>query len=258
MTGRKKDSGDDDYNDHGYDDCDGGNTNSSEDVLQFLLSTANSSTSSSPSSTSLLSASSSSSPPLNGATQGFRIKNQEKIEIDLDETRSELLRILQSQIHVEEDATTHEKLQTITEVKFRAALDEVLKRQLNQARLNHLEVVYISFSASTLSSQLVCQFFVFGTLFGVVCSISTCTCCLKPRSDRRNAGLSEVNPTNVPAPIDYSKPYMLKCDSRGSCYASPLSDDEVPPLPSYADALECARQPTPTKHSKSNDDINVV
>lgn len=26
MTGRKKDSGDDDYNDHGYDDCDGGNT----------------------------------------------------------------------------------------------------------------------------------------------------------------------------------------------------------------------------------------
>lgn len=74
----------------------------------------------------------------------------------------------------------------------------------------------------------------------------------------RLSWFSEVNPTNVPAPIDYSKPYMLKCDSRGSCYASPLSDDEVPPLPSYADALECARQPTPTKHSKSNDDINVV
>ena len=66
----------------------------------------------------------------------------------MDETRSELLRILQSQIHVEEDATTHEKLQTITEVKFRAALDEVLKRQLNQARLNHLEGISTSSSSN--------------------------------------------------------------------------------------------------------------
>uniref|UniRef100_A0A914RCE8 Uncharacterized protein n=1 Tax=Parascaris equorum TaxID=6256 RepID=A0A914RCE8_PAREQ len=62
-----------------------------------------------------------------------------------------------------------------------------------------------------------------------------------------------VNPTNVPPPIDYSKPYMLKCDSRGSCYASPLNDDEVPPLPSYTEALSCATKPMPKHHGVSND-----
>ncbi|VDK28608.1 unnamed protein product [Anisakis simplex] len=44
---------------------------------------------------------------------------------------------------------------------------------------------------------------------------------------------------------------MLKCDSRGTCYASPLNDDEVPPLPSYAEALSCATKPAP-KSAKSS------
>ncbi|VDN08262.1 unnamed protein product [Thelazia callipaeda] len=56
---------------------------------------------------------------------------------------------------------------------------------------------------------------------------------------------TDVNPANVPAPIDYSKPYMIKCDSRGTCYASPLNDDEVPPLPSYKKALTCPLHPSP-------------
>ncbi|VBB32939.1 unnamed protein product [Acanthocheilonema viteae] len=57
---------------------------------------------------------------------------------------------------------------------------------------------------------------------------------------------ASVNPINVPAPIDYSKPYMIKCDSQGSCYASPLDDDEVPPLPSYDKALTCSTHPSST------------
>uniref|UniRef100_A0A183E0D0 Secreted protein n=1 Tax=Gongylonema pulchrum TaxID=637853 RepID=A0A183E0D0_9BILA len=62
------------------------------------------------------------------------------------------------------------------------------------------------------------------------------------KGDRAKNSVS-VNPANVPAPIDYSKPYMIKCDSRGSCYASPLNDDEVPPLPSYNKALTCSTHP---------------
>lgn len=72
-------------------------------------------------------------------------------------------------------------------------------------------------------------------------------------SDESQCTFAGVNPTNVPAPIDYSKPYMLKCDSRGSCYASPLNDDEVPPLPSYTEALSCATKPAPKHDGVSKD-----
>uniref|UniRef100_A0A0N5AZE3 Uncharacterized protein n=1 Tax=Syphacia muris TaxID=451379 RepID=A0A0N5AZE3_9BILA len=205
--------------------------------------------------------------------------------INMDNTKSELLRILQSQVVVKEDVATHEKIPTITEAKFRIALEKVLKRKfgessymLSNQRLSSSSTIntttakpcklihYTSsldsqtnlFSASAFSSPLVCQFFVFGTLFGVVCSISTCTWCLKPNTETPSTPTSEVNPTNVPAPIDYSKPYMIKCDSRGSCYASPLDDDEVPPLPSYADALECPKEPTYSSNSKLQDSSNSI
>lgn len=187
--------------------------------------------------------------------------------INMDNTKSELLRILQSQVVVKEDVATHEKIPTITEAKFRIALEKVLKRKfgessymLSNQRLSSSSTINTTTAkpSSAFSSPLVCQFFVFGTLFGVVCSISTCTWCLKPNTETPSTPTSEVNPTNVPAPIDYSKPYMIKCDSRGSCYASPLDDDEVPPLPSYADALECPKEPTYSSNSKLQDSSNSI
>ncbi|VDK79302.1 unnamed protein product [Litomosoides sigmodontis] len=60
------------------------------------------------------------------------------------------------------------------------------------------------------------------------------------------ADISGPNLANVPAPIDYSKPYMIKCDSQGSFYARPLNDNEVPPLPSYTKALTCPTHPSST------------
>ncbi|KHN80968.1 hypothetical protein Tcan_15644 [Toxocara canis] len=194
---------------------------------------------------------------MSSPTASVDTDDKEGVEINLDETRDELFRALESEASVQMDALSHEQIRTISEEKLRSTLEGILKRQLDDAKRrsglrSSTEVVTTTTfkrtttaaSAVTLSSQLICQFFVFGTLFGVVCSISTCTCCLHPRNDRRsNFDLNGVNPTNVPAPIDYSKPYMLKCDSRGSCYASPLSDGEVPPLPSYTEALSCSTQP---------------
>ncbi|MFH4975676.1 hypothetical protein AB6A40_002385 [Gnathostoma spinigerum] len=151
----------------------------------------------------------------------------------------------------------------ISDDVLRNALEEVLRRRLNQPIFfpssEPSDVFSLNSTNSTstsekgnIGSQLICQFFVFGTLFGVVCSISTCTCCLQPRAERRrNSDLNGVNPSNVPAPIDYSKPYMIKCDSRGSCYASPLTDDEVPPLPSYSEALTCPTYPVPSSKPSS-------
>uniref|UniRef100_A0A914RST8 Uncharacterized protein n=1 Tax=Parascaris equorum TaxID=6256 RepID=A0A914RST8_PAREQ len=88
--------------------------------------------------------------------------NTEYAKINLDETRDELFRALQYEASVQIDALSHEQIRTISEER---------------------PVIFLP--AATLTSQLICQFFVFGTLFGVVCSISTCTCCLHPRGDRR-------------------------------------------------------------------------
>lgn len=199
----------------------------------------------------------------NTAKNVDRAKNNDQlVEINLTAVRDELLRELNSEavtVEVKTD-TSLENIRTISEQKFREALERVLQRhlELSQEKLeptdhsitNNSTRAYNS--GGPLSSQLICQFFVFGTLFGVVCSISTCTCCLQPRaSQRRSAQLNGVNPTNVPAPIDYSKPYMIKCDSQGSCYASPLNDDEVPPLPSYNKALTCPTQPSPPQQSST-------
>lgn len=195
------------------------------------------------------------------------------VRINLEEARDEIMRRLQSEAREEEDSLSHEIIRTISEDSLREALDEVIRQQLKNAQrkaaadsgfaveenLGNQTTASSDSSMPTFTSQLISQFFIFGTLFGVVCSISTCTCCLQPRSDRSRSGdLDGVNPTNIPAPIDYSKPYMLKCDSRGSCYASPLGDDEVPPLPTYDDALACARQPvSASSHSRSKEVITV-
>uniref|UniRef100_A0A915PZ07 Uncharacterized protein n=1 Tax=Setaria digitata TaxID=48799 RepID=A0A915PZ07_9BILA len=69
---------------------------------------------------------------------------------------------------------------------------------------------------------------------------------------------TSVNPTNIPAPIDYSKPYVIKCDSRGSCYASPLNDDEVPPLPSYNRALTCPTYPLSVINTSTTTQIRLT
>lgn len=176
---------------------------------------------------------------------------QKVIDFDLSAAREELLRDLESEATEYLDTNTNEKVRTISEAQFRAALERVIAKHVTLKTGQGAPAEANSSSKSpvkgtSLSSQLVCQFFIFGTLFGVVCSISTCTCCLQPRPSRRRFCVNGVNPTNVPAPIDYSKPYVLKCDGDGSCYASPLSDGEVPPLPPYNLALKCATQPIAT------------
>uniref|UniRef100_A0A0K0FY54 Uncharacterized protein n=1 Tax=Strongyloides venezuelensis TaxID=75913 RepID=A0A0K0FY54_STRVS len=85
------------------------------------------------------------------------------------------------------------------------------------------------------TSRVVCQFFVFGTLFGVVCSISACTCLLQPNNRR---GIPEFSIDPPPPMIeDDGKPIRIQFGDDGLCYARTLSDNEVPPLPDYYSAL---------------------
>ncbi|EFO21899.2 hypothetical protein LOAG_06585, partial [Loa loa] len=94
--------------------------------------------------------------------------------------------------------------------------------------------------------QMVCQIVSFCIIASGICLLWTCGCCAHTRTTNDdNENSNGVNPTSIPAPIDYSKPYMIKCDSKGSCYASPLNDDEIPPLPSYNKALTCPTHPFP-------------
>uniref|UniRef100_A0AC34FIX9 Uncharacterized protein n=1 Tax=Panagrolaimus sp. ES5 TaxID=591445 RepID=A0AC34FIX9_9BILA len=102
---------------------------------------------------------------------------------------------------------------------------------------------------SSSVSKAICQFFVFGTLFGVVITITVCTCFLQPRQQRRSrqcrvASISNLNPSRIPEPFDYSKPCFLKADSTGKFYASPIDGEEIPPLPTYEAALALPRSPS--------------
>uniref|UniRef100_A0A915EB55 Uncharacterized protein n=1 Tax=Ditylenchus dipsaci TaxID=166011 RepID=A0A915EB55_9BILA len=100
------------------------------------------------------------------------------------------------------------------------------------------------------TSQLLCQFFVFGILFGVGCSISTCTCFYRSRPSTTTyqssftcdapASMATCISNGIPEPFDYSKPCCLKVDEQGLCYASPLPTGEIPALPSYEQALSMA------------------
>ncbi|KAF7637302.1 hypothetical protein Mgra_00003268, partial [Meloidogyne graminicola] len=101
-------------------------------------------------------------------------------------------------------------------------------------------------------SQLICQFFVFGILFGAVCSISAFSCIFRSRNISRrnlifngNSALEEINLnrlTHTREPFSPNKPYCLKIDEKGLFYACPLNErEEIPPLPNY---LEACQMPT--------------
>jgi hypothetical protein len=125
---------------------------------------------------------------------------------------------------------------------------------------------------SSSVSKAICQFFVFGTLFGVVITITVCTCFLQPRQQRRSrqcrvSSISNLNPSRIPEPFDYSKPCFLKADSTGKFYASPIDGEEIPPLPTYEAALALPRSPSASdgehdsrhsSHDTSLDHITVI
>ncbi|CEF68704.1 Hypothetical protein SRAE_2000335900 [Strongyloides ratti] len=85
------------------------------------------------------------------------------------------------------------------------------------------------------TSRIVCQFFVFGTLFGVVCSISACACLLQPKNRHEIPDIS----IDLPPPTlkDDGKPIRIQFGDDGLCYAHILDDKEIPPLPDYYSAL---------------------
>ncbi|KAK6107393.1 putative integral membrane protein [Brugia pahangi] len=154
-----------------------------------------------------------------------------------------------------------ESIRNISEQQFRNFLKGILQRHLELARR---KIAYPNIFATTnnyvyqnnrIGCQMVCQFISFCIIVSGICLLWTCTCCTQSRSvDDSDESLCGVNPASVPAPIDYSKPYMIKCDSQGSCYASPLNDDEVPPLPSYNKALSCPTHPFPKIQELSKSD----
>ncbi|VDK73772.1 unnamed protein product [Onchocerca ochengi] len=146
---------------------------------------------------------------------------------------------------------SREDIRNISKHQFREILEGMLQKHLELARkriaYSNIFANNNSYTNSTLGCHIFCQFLSFCIIICGVCLLWACTCCAQPRSTDPNGtdSLSGVNLANIPAPIDYSKPYMIKCDARGSCYASPLDDDEVPPLPSYDKALTCPTHPSP-------------
>uniref|UniRef100_A0A914HKB6 Uncharacterized protein n=1 Tax=Globodera rostochiensis TaxID=31243 RepID=A0A914HKB6_GLORO len=104
-----------------------------------------------------------------------------------------------------------------------------------------------SSAPSDASARLLCQFFIFSTLFGSVCTVSACTCLFHTRrsivgsSQQRRAAsaedLSISRLARIREPFGPNKPFCLKFDEKGLCYASPLTR-EVPPLPTYEDACK--------------------
>uniref|UniRef100_A0A0N4ZJB1 Uncharacterized protein n=1 Tax=Parastrongyloides trichosuri TaxID=131310 RepID=A0A0N4ZJB1_PARTI len=85
------------------------------------------------------------------------------------------------------------------------------------------------------TSRIVCQFFIFGTLFGVVCSISACTCLLQPKNNNRQQVMPRLS--IAPPTLDDTKPIRIQFGDDGFCYARSLEESEVPPLPDYNSAL---------------------
>ncbi|TKR87567.1 hypothetical protein L596_011943 [Steinernema carpocapsae] len=198
-------------------------------------------------------------------------KDIEQVEENLRHTRDELLETLAKNADIEFDERTNEPIRLISERVLQQTLEQIFENHQRKVGADNGEKVLstvdtanqdstpgngtepsVGQNSNSISSRIICQFFVFGTLFGVVCSISTCTCFLQPRArnNRTANGSVDVNPSNVPAPIDYNKPYQLKCDSKGQCYASPLNDDEIPPLPSYDVALTLPSTPLSEKDKK--------
>ncbi|MCP9259811.1 hypothetical protein DINM_003009 [Dirofilaria immitis] len=153
--------------------------------------------------------------------------------------------------------TSSEHNRNISKHQFREILEGMLQKHLE---LTRKRIVYsnifannnYSYANNTLGCHIFCQFLSFCIIICGVCLLWACTCCAQPRNNiHQNSDdiLNGVNLANIPAPIDYNKPYMIKCDSRGTCYASPLNDDEIPPLPSYEKALTCPTHPSP-KHQQ--------
>ncbi|CAG9537336.1 unnamed protein product [Cercopithifilaria johnstoni] len=154
---------------------------------------------------------------------------------------------------------TKEGIQNISEQQFREIFKEILQRHL---KLAQRKITYPNIFGTTnnyvyrhnaIDCQMVCQFASLCIIVSGICLLFTCTCCAHSRAINQNGNdsLNGVNAINVPAPIDYSKPYMIRCDSQGSCYARPLNDDEVPPLPSYNKALTCPTHPCSIIHDLS-------
>ncbi|KAK0412144.1 hypothetical protein QR680_006057 [Steinernema hermaphroditum] len=200
-------------------------------------------------------------------------KDIEQVEENLRNTRDELLETLAKNADIQFDERTNEPIRLISERVLQQTLEQIFENHQRKVSAENNDKVLSTIASieqettpgnetdsdasggsnsNSISSRIICQFFVFGTLFGVVCSISTCTCFLQPRArnNRTANGNTDVNPSNVPAPIDYNKPYQLKCDSKGQCYASPLNDDEIPPLPSYDIALTMPSTPLSEKDKK--------
>uniref|UniRef100_A0A1I7Z7M3 Secreted protein n=1 Tax=Steinernema glaseri TaxID=37863 RepID=A0A1I7Z7M3_9BILA len=187
----------------------------------------------------------------NGSATLTDPKDLEQVEENLRNTRDELLETLAKNADVKLDERTNEPIRLISERVLQQTLEQIFENHQRKAGAENAEKVLTATvepsttpgnetdadtssgsSSNSISSRIICQFFVFGTLFGV------------PRS------ATDVNPSNVPAPIDYNKPYQLKCDSKGQCYASPLNDDEIPPLPTYDIALTMPSTPLSEKDKK--------
>uniref|UniRef100_A0AC35UHC9 Uncharacterized protein n=1 Tax=Rhabditophanes sp. KR3021 TaxID=114890 RepID=A0AC35UHC9_9BILA len=88
-------------------------------------------------------------------------------------------------------------------------------------------------------SRIVCQFFIFGTLFGVVCSISACTCLLQPNhGGENNFSRNEPRLSIAPPVEENTKPIRIQFLEDGYCYATEMANNEIPPLPDYKSALK--------------------
>ncbi|KAL7073556.1 hypothetical protein ACQ4LE_007526 [Meloidogyne hapla] len=139
-------------------------------------------------------------------------------------------------------------------LKEKSEETEEFKRKINL--LNKKENVdeNIKKEEGISQNKLICQYFVFGILFGAVCSISACSCIFRSRHSNttqraiifNGTALEEATLnrlTQIREPFSPDKPYCLKIDEKGLYYACPLNNKEIPPLPNY---LEACKMPTAT------------
>ncbi|KAI1719718.1 hypothetical protein Ddc_08939 [Ditylenchus destructor] len=177
------------------------------------------------------------------------VQQQKDLEksLNLDaNSKSLVARVLREQMskfRSDIQALSYEKTQILSEVRLlhvkpTSKPEHSFNRHGSPARNEEIEP----------TSKLFCQFLAFGSLFGVVCAISACTCFYRRRHAQHNPSLqsSHVHRSStlsadglcsIPEPFDTSKPYCLKMDERGECYASPCAGD-IPALPSYEEAIK--------------------
>ena len=165
--------------------------------------------------------------------------SQEQQNETVEKQQAELLNDLEAK-------TNPKNRNTIEEIKARiiSKKSEALNNQKNfkDSENEHVEIKSINENNEPSKKlrgdvKLLCQILIIGTLLIVVCAVPFYSKCFRKNWEGSNFENNNCV-AQIPELFDSSKPYRLQFDNHGECYATPLASNEIPPLPTYLEAIK--------------------